>query len=55
MDNDEVLRIRAVCSDGTDIRIPFMAMGRSILRFEVNETIYAPIARCDYDDLGGLE
>lgn len=55
VDNDEVLRIRAVCSDGTDIRIPFMAMGRSILRFEVNETIYAPIARRDYDDLGVLE
>lgn len=55
MSDDEVLRVSIVFDDGTTRPLPLLSMGRCIIRFEVNETIYAPIARRDWDDLEVFE
>lgn len=55
VDESEVLRVRVFFDDGTSAYIPFMAVGRRIIRFEVNEWIYAPMLRRDFDDLDALE
>ena len=55
MSDDEVLRVSIVFDDGTSRPLPLLSAGRRIIRFEVNETIYAPIARRDWDDLEVFE
>ena len=55
VDESEVLRVRVFFDDGTSAYIPFMSVGRRIIRFEVNEWIYAPMLRHDFDDLDALE
>lgn len=50
VDESEVLRVRVFFDDGTSAYIPFMAVGRRILRFEVNGVIFAPVNH-DWDDI----